>query len=325
MSEQSATQVAAKEIFFGSISGIVGKIFEYPFDTLKVRLQSQPSTGRAQYSSTLDCVRQTLKREGYRGFYRGLSVPMLGASFENAILFVSYSKASSFVKQVRGLESSQELDTQGIMTAGALSGAATSFVLTPIELVKCRLQVQTVSLPLNTIKASSASIKPVLEAAHTSSRSLHTAVTSAGSSQPIFSLIGDIYRTQGLRGFWRGQISTLIRESGGSCCWFSIYELSLRALRPKDTSRKVNTQPDMLIAGALAGVGYNSLFFPFDTVKSRMQTNASSLGFFGVIGEVWKRQGVRGYFKGWPITVARAAPSNALIFWVYESLNRNFM
>lgn len=325
MVEQSATQVAAKEILFGSVSGIVGKIFEYPFDTLKVRLQSQPSIGRVQYASTVDCVRQTLKSEGYRGFYRGLSVPMLGASFENAILFVSYSKATSFVKEIRGFNPKQELDTTGIMTAGALSGVATSFVLTPIELVKCRLQVQNVSPTPSTIKMTPMSLKPSMEASQLSRHSLHTSASSAGSNQTIFQLIGEIYRTQGLKGFWRGQISTLIRESGGSCCWFSIYELSLRALRPSNTSRKVNTQPDMLIAGALAGVGYNSLFFPFDTVKSRMQTNASSLGFFGVIGEVWKRQGIRGYFKGWPITVARAAPSNALIFWVYESLNRNFM
>lgn len=329
MSDQSATSVAGKEILFGSISGVAGKFVEYPFDTLKVRLQSQPSVGKAHYSSTFDCFRQTIRNDGYRGLYRGLSMPMVGAMFENAILFVSFSKASDIVRLWSGMGKDEELNTRGVMVAGALSGAVTSFVLTPIELVKCRLQVQTAYSSSPSIPISKSSLIPGASTNMAPSRKAHTAALPAASTrappQGIASMIQEIYLTKGLRGFWRGQFSTLIRESGGSCCWFSIYEVSLRYLRPPGTTKKENTEGHMMLSGALAGVGYNTLFFPFDTIKSRMQTNASNSDFSEVVREIWKRHGVRGYFKGWGITVARAAPSNALIFWVYESLSRHFM
>lgn len=286
------TTVALQEIVFGSLSGIAGKLLEFPFDTVKVRLQSQPVI--PQYTSSLDCFKQTITKDGWLGLYRGISAPLAGAMFENAVLFVSYSKAQEVVRAVQGSNVESELSLAGIMMSGAMSGAVTSFILTPIELVKCQMQVQ-------------------------------TAYTSAAPPKSITTLIRDVYRTKGLRGFWRGQLSTLFRESGGSCCWFTVYETALRAMRPGGTTKKDNSQSQLLLAGAMAGVGYNTLFFPADTIKSRMQTNASEANFSGVVRDMWQRQGFRAFFKGWGITVARAAPSNALIFWVYESLCRAYM
>lgn len=325
MSDRSATQVAAQEIAFGSLSGIAGKIVEYPFDTIKVRLQSQPSTGQPHYTSTLDCIRQTLKHDGYSGFYRGISAPLAGAMFENAVLFVSYSKATLVVKRMLDIGEGTDLDTGGIMLSGAMSGAVTSFVLTPVELIKCRLQVQTAFLQPASLSSGAMESKRGAVGSM-AQRNVHSLAPSRRPAQTtITQLVAEIYKTKGLLGFWRGQFSTLIRESGGSCCWFSIYELSLRAFRAPGSPKSENTQTQLMVSGALAGVGYNTLFFPFDTIKSRMQTNASQSGFTQVVREVWQRHGMRGYFKGWGITVARAAPSNALIFWVYESLSRRYM
>lgn len=317
MTESSTTaNVAMKEVLFGSLSGMAGKMIEYPFDTIKVRLQSQ-SSKHVQYKSTLDCIKHTLQVDGVKGLYRGLSAPMVGAMFENAILFVSFSKASDLVRYARGIPSMSELDIKGIMSAGALSGIVTSFVLTPIELVKCQLQVQTTARPALAISTM----------ASASNMTSHINVKTPSVNQPvqgISNLVLEFYRTNGMAGFWRGQITTMIRESGGSCCWFSIYELSLRAVRPRGFTKKDNSQSDMMISGALAGVGYNTMFFPADTVKSRMQTNASQSGMLSTISDVWRHHGFRGFFKGWGITVIRAAPSNALIFWVYETLMRKY-
>ncbi|ORY87885.1 putative mitochondrial ornithine carrier protein AmcA/Ort1 [Protomyces lactucae-debilis] len=308
-----APQSALKQIAFGSVSGVVGKLFEYPFDTVKVRLQSQTAQSQ-QYTSTLDCFRRTVKSDGYRGLYRGLSAPLWGAMVENAMLFVAFAKAQELVRTVRGQDAAPVGETRvvDIMLAGSMSGAATSFVLTPVELVKCRLQVQTSQSPMALPKAATA----------TGSRRMHT----AAMQQPgVFALISQIHKTDGLRGFWRGQVSTLCRESGGSLCWFSIYELMLRSLRPSGTTKQMNSQTDMLMSGAAAGVGYNTLFFPFDTIKSRMQTSQARTSFADVVKEVYARNGMRGYFKGWGVTVCRAAPSNALIFWVYETLCKHYM
>jgi ornithine carrier protein len=80
---------ALKDIAFGSFAGVVGKVIEYPFDTVKVRLQAQPDVGGLRYTGPLDCFRQALKSDGVRGLYRGLSVPLLGAAAETSSLFFS--------------------------------------------------------------------------------------------------------------------------------------------------------------------------------------------------------------------------------------------
>ena len=83
------TAEAIKDIAFGSVAGIVGKFVEYPLDTVKVRLQSQPEHLPLQYTGPLDCIRQSIRRDGFLGLYRGISAPLAGAAIENSSLFLS--------------------------------------------------------------------------------------------------------------------------------------------------------------------------------------------------------------------------------------------
>lgn len=82
---------ALKDIVCGSVAGVVGKYIEYPFDTIKVRLQSQPNTTPLRYSGPLDCFKQSLQRDGFLGIYRGISAPLVGAAVETSTLFFSVS------------------------------------------------------------------------------------------------------------------------------------------------------------------------------------------------------------------------------------------
>ena len=58
----------AKELFAGSVGGITQVLTGQPFDTVKVRLQTQPIP--PVYSGVGDCVRQIYKKEGFAGFYK---------------------------------------------------------------------------------------------------------------------------------------------------------------------------------------------------------------------------------------------------------------
>lgn len=48
---------------------MVGKFVEYPFDTIKVRLQTQP-LDRPYFRGPLHCLTVTLKQEGLQGLFR---------------------------------------------------------------------------------------------------------------------------------------------------------------------------------------------------------------------------------------------------------------
>ncbi|KAL8909352.1 MAG: hypothetical protein Q9171_005071 [Xanthocarpia ochracea] len=308
---------AARDIASGSVAGGFGKLIEYPFDTVKVRLQSQPHP--PIYTGPLDCFRQSLHAPegGLRSLYRGISAPLLGAAVETSSLFFSYALAkSAFRAAIPSLpqEKSEKLPLDVLLACGAISGAVTSLLLTPIELVKCKLQYP-VATPTDGISRTQKSHGPM-------------------------SVIASVFRNHGILGFWRGQLGTLIRETGGSSAWFGSYEavnIMLRNRRHRHgeiSDTNIAKQPPapfhhQLLAGACAGVAYNFVFFPADTIKSRMQTedlgtssgkNQVQSTFWRTGVELWRQQGLRGLYRGCGITVVRAAPSSAVIFAIYEAL-----
>ncbi|CAZ83904.1 unnamed protein product [Tuber melanosporum] len=290
--EEVAGLAAVKDIVFGSSAGIVGKTIEYPFDTVKVRLQSQPDDQPLRYRGPLDCLKQSLKQDGIRGLYRGISPPLVGAATENSALFFSYNIAQNLVRKFFHpcLDREDDLPIGALVFCGAASGAFTSFILTPIELIKCKMQVQTVGIP--------------------------------------YPAIPGVYRVYGLKGLWHGQVGTFLRETGGSAAWFGSYEYISRTLR-KWRGRSNNTAGEMMVAGAAAGVSYNFILFPADSVKSRMQTEAIGIrgdkkGFIQVATGMYRASGIRGLYRGCGLTCMRSAPSSAVIFLVYESMKKHF-
>ena len=322
---RSQTVEALKDIAYGSIAGILGKFIEYPFDTVKVRLQSQtlePGAGR-ELQGPWDAFKVAFRApEGpLASLYRGISAPLLGAAIETSSLFFSYRVAQDLVVSATPSFRAQrdqnpnekvELPFSYLIGCGATSGAFTSLLLTPIELIKCKMQVP----------------HPVPEAGMASKLGYTTRAPSA------MQLISTIFRTQGLLGFWHGQLGTLIRETGGSAAWFGSYEgVKMLFFRSDPTVSHVKEVRvwQQMVAGAVAGMSYNFVFYPADTIKSRMQTShaGSSQGqakakFLATGKELWREQGPRGFYRGCGITVFRAAPSSAIIFSIYEALRKYF-
>lgn len=280
---------------------MVGKLIEYPFDTVKVRLQSQPND-KLLYKGPLDCFRKSIHTDGIRGLYRGISAPMTGAAVENSCLFFSYRIAQEALRATV-YPGTDPLPFSALLLSGAASGSITSLALTPIELIKCKMQV-----PMDG--------------------------GSRGKSAGPLTIIASVFRQDGLLGFWRGQMGTLIRETGGSAAWFGSYEgvsaLFRRYSHTPSTEKTSIPIYQQMIAGATAGISYNFLFYPADTIKSRMQTEdvtratAQRRTFWDVGKILWKQGGVRGMYRGCGITCARSAPSSAFIFTVYEGLRSYF-
>lgn len=61
---------------------MIAKVFEHPFDLIKVRLQSQPLDRPARFLGPIDCFKQTLAGEGFLGLYR---VGAFGEDYSNKI------------------------------------------------------------------------------------------------------------------------------------------------------------------------------------------------------------------------------------------------
>lgn len=298
---------------------MAGKYIEYPFDTVKVRLQAQPDHLPLRYTGPFDCFKQSLRSDGILGLYRGITAPLVGAALETSSLFFWERVGREGLFKAGLYQRDKPLPLSALWLTGAIAGAFTSLVLTPVELVKCKIQVP-ISAPV-----APGGIAP--------------------KAPTPLSVIREVFRHQGIRGFWHGQLGTLIRETGGCAAWFGSKEsvtLLFRHLNSKSTN---STSPpktkqgqtfdltplplwQQAVAGASAGMSYNFLFFPADTIKSRMQTSAISPGavplkFRDEGIAIWKQHGLKGLYRGCGITVARSAPSSAFIFIIFDAMKEH--
>ncbi|RCK64336.1 Mitochondrial ornithine transporter 1 [Candida viswanathii] len=294
-----------KEITFGAISGMVGKLIEFPMDTIKVRLQSSTPE---KHTTTLQMIKQTYHNEGLlNGFYKGLKAPLVGACLENAILFSSYNTASTVLVNVLNDRLTKVVYTNDTLpfwtklTAGGFAGFMASFVLTPVELIKCQLQVSN--------------------------------LTQSKVEHSYGSIMKSTLRNDGVIGLWKGLNSTILREVVGTAIWFGTYEYINEYFKHTRHDDPVvsNKNVQLLISGAMAGVTFNFSMFPVDTIKSNIQTNdllnrgKAHSGFWSTTKTIIaKPGGITNLYNGLGITMIRCIPANALIFYTYEFLKRNF-
>jgi len=70
-----------REFIAGGTAGGIGIFLGFPFDLIKVNLQTHPD----KFTSAWQCFKQIVKTEGYGGLYRGCIPPVMmqGVMFHN--------------------------------------------------------------------------------------------------------------------------------------------------------------------------------------------------------------------------------------------------
>ncbi|KAG0316531.1 hypothetical protein BGZ99_006835, partial [Dissophora globulifera] len=132
---------------------------------------------------------------------------------ENDVLFVGYRCAQDMLHEL--VATPDDLNTKGaelvpfsvpmLCLSGATSSVFASVVLTPVELVKCKLQVQQIRHLSTKKPANSGSVPKALY------------------SEPL-GMIKHIYTQNRVRGFYRGHMPIFLHETGGGAAWFGSYE-----------------------------------------------------------------------------------------------------
>lgn len=286
----------AKDLTSGTVGGAAQLIVGHPFDTIKVKLQSQPIPPPGQphkYSGAMDAVRQTLAAEGPRGLYKGMGAPLATVAAFNAVLFTVRGQMEALVRSQPG----QPLSVNQQVVCGAGAGVAVSFLACPTELIKCRLQAQSA---LAVAGSSSVAVKyggPMDVARHV--------IRSEG----------------GVRGLFKGLVPTMAREIPGNAAMFGVYQaLKQYFAGAQDTSGL--GRGSLIVAGGLAGAAFWLLVYPTDVVKSVIQVddfkNPKFSGSADAFRKILRLEGVSGLYKGFGPAMARSVPANAACFLAYE-------
>lgn len=316
----------------GCVSGCAGIFVGQPFDTVKVRLQTQsmgastvgsdgkfilsvaPGASKTIYPTASACAVGIVTKEGPLALFKGMSTPIASAALINAITFGAYAQSQRLVASY-GLGGSgrNESDTkgdaagparEGVSSAGlvwswlggSFAGLCQSAIVIPTETIKVKLQVQVGALGSDALRYSGA-----------------------------IDCAAKVVRAEGLAGLFRGTTATVFRETPAFGLYFACYEGTKDWLERRWCWGQ---QASSFGAGGIAGTLSWVSIYPFDVVKSVQQASTDpmdpySRSMITCFRSLYREAGggvpgVSRFFRGVGTTVVRAFPVNAVIFPVYE-------
>ena len=275
----------AKDVFSGACGGVAQVLVGQPFDIVKVRLQTT-----SQYSGAVDGVRQIFKHEGPLAFYKGTLTPLVGIGACVSVQFGAFHWARRAF-EARNSAAQTSLSYVQFYAAGAFAGVANSPLSGPIEHVRIRLQTQ----PHGPKRLYSGPIDCIRKL------SVH---------QGFF------------RGVYRGQAVNTLREASAYGTWFMSFEYMMNSDAARNNIKRSEiSQLKVATYGGLAGEALWLASYPFDVVKSKMQSDGFGpqmkySGMRDCFRQTWRTEGARGFWKGIGPTMTRALPVSAGTFAV---------
>ncbi|THH07497.1 hypothetical protein EW145_g3332 [Phellinidium pouzarii] len=315
----------------GGIAGAVSRTVVSPLERLKIIQQVQTSATDKQYRGVWRSLVRMWQEEGFRGFMRGNGINCLRIVPYSAVQFTTYEQLKKWFTKY----GDRPLDTPTRLLSGALAGITSVCSTYPLDLVRSRLSIATATIalpisPQSTSQASSSSIaQPALSSAyHTSSiaqsavpKTLAQVEASVSDHLTMFGMTRKVMREEGgLRGLYRGLPATAFGVAPYVGINFAAYEALRGIITPPGKTSVVRK----LTCGALAGSISQTLTYPMDVLRRKMQvTGMSALGVrhtgaIDALRYILRTDGVRGLYKGlWP-NLLKVSPSIATSFFTYE-------
>lgn len=122
----------AAHLTSGAAGGAAASLIRVPTEVIKQRMQT------GQFSSAVGAVRTILAREGVKGLFAGYGSFLLRDLPFDAIQFAIYEQLKITVKKAV----KRDLRDSETAVVGALAGAFTGAVTTPLDVIKTRLMTQ---------------------------------------------------------------------------------------------------------------------------------------------------------------------------------------
>ncbi|KAI9105881.1 mitochondrial carrier domain-containing protein [Phlyctochytrium arcticum] len=277
-----------------------------------------------QIHGTWDGVVKIFRTEGLWALWRGLSPTLLMSVPSTVVYYMGYEQIRDWIGS-RDWSMGERIDRNGRvhdpwnvawapLLAGATARTGAATLISPIELIRTRMQSLT-SHSTSVLNNTSKDARPALPS--------------------VRNVIGDVrgmVREQGWTVLWRGLAPTLWRDVPFSAIYWIGYEgikKRLEASSPATVSISPNAVAvtstatefrNAFIAGASSGTIAAVLTTPFDVAKTRQQISSSvhTSSTLKVLRDIHYNEGWAGVFRGLSPRVAKVAPACAVMISSYE-------
>lgn len=194
-----------------ALSGFTIRTLLYPFSLVKTRLQLQRH--HSVYTSLFDAIRSIVRNEGFNGLYRGFWV-------SNLMMVSQVSYIGTYEAVRNYLADNTTLTNSKIrsLIAGACASTVGQTTVVPIDIVSQHLQLLGLSNHSGETSKKRAPVKP-MNRLELPPEALNSRV---GAAKAIVSVI---YQRDGLRGFYRGYLASLLTYAPSSALWWFFYDI----------------------------------------------------------------------------------------------------
>jgi len=187
---------STNKFWCGVISGILATCLTYPLDFIRCRLSMQ-TTNHQLYKGMWDGLTTVARTEGFLRLYNGLLPTLVGIVPYSGIQLSMYDVVRSYI-----CGENQKPTASQAFVMGSLAGVVAQTVSFPIELIRRRMQVRGFELD-GVVDPNAAKPKG-----------------GAGILQEVTT----VYRTDGIRGFYRGLIPNYLKIIPAAGVSFLTYE-----------------------------------------------------------------------------------------------------
>jgi hypothetical protein len=291
------------ELVAGGVSGVVTKTATAPLERVKILLQLQGMSAKRKLGATSDVNMRVpstalkyrgiwhtlitvLKEEGLRGWFKGNGANVVRVVPVYALKF-AFNDSFKDMFNNKG----EPLTFVQLMMSGTLAGLFQQCVTYPLETIRTRLTL---------------------------------GVLSHHKYHGIIDAFVTTLKHEGIRGLYKGLGPTILTGSPYVGLQMTFYE-ELNRNSPKFQDKFTNSIVK-LFNGALAGIVAQTLTYPGDTVRRRMQTDGM-LGEKKMYRNSWncfmqiiRKEGIVTLFAGLNANIVRGIPGAAIQFATYDAM-----
>jgi Mitochondrial carrier protein len=198
----------------GMIAETIACIIYVPVDVVKERMQVQhaatpsiPTDSPATlYRNSWDAFRKIVRYEGFSGIYRGYAATLASFGPFSALYFVFYEQFKDLARHQS--PSNADLSFSATVVCAAAAGGLASWLTSPLDMAKLRLQVQ---------RGRLASQHPA-----------DLALTYSG----MWDCLRHTWQTEGVRGLFRGAGARVLHFAPATTVTMTTYEMCRKSIEP---------------------------------------------------------------------------------------------
>lgn len=192
-------------------------------------------------------------------------------------------------------------------SAGAIAGGISRTVTSPLDVIKIRFQVQ---------------LEPT-----SSWALLRNNVSQMPKYTGMFQATKDIFREEGLPGFWRGNVPALLMVMPYTAIQFAVlHKFKTFASGSSKAEDHIRLSPYLsYVSGALAGCAATVGSYPFDLLRTILASQGEPKVYPNMrsaLADIVRTRGFRGLYAGLSPTLVEIVPYAGLQFGTYDTFKR---